>query len=98
MPWLSRLAISPNAAQVGIDEAHGDLLPEDKRRTIEARTGRDGAIGMAGDGINDAPALALSDIGFALGAAGTRTAIETADVGASLLVVANGQQLVRFRG
>lgn len=68
------------AAQVGIDEARGDLLPEDKLKAIEGKLGKDGAVGMVGDGINDAPALARSDIGFAMGAAGTGTAIETADV------------------
>ena len=71
------------AAQVGIDEARGDLLPADKLKAIEAKMGEagaDGIVGMVGDGINDAPALARSDIGFAMGATGTGTAIETADV------------------
>ena len=68
------------AGQVGIDEARGDLLPEDKLKAIESKMGQGGAVGMVGDGINDAPALARSDIGFAMGAAGTGTAIETADV------------------
>ncbi len=67
------------ARQVGIDQAHGNQLPEDKLRVIES-LGREGVVGMVGDGINDAPALARSDIGFAMGAMGSDTAIETADV------------------
>ncbi|MNT31194.1 putative cadmium-transporting ATPase [compost metagenome] len=72
------------AAQVGIDEARGNQLPQDKADGIaalaDAAHARGGRIGMVGDGINDAPALARADIGFAMGAAGTDTAIETADV------------------
>lgn len=69
------------ARQVGIDEARGNLLPEQKLRIIETlQSGNSGKVGMVGDGINDAPALARADIGFAMGAAGTDTAIETADV------------------
>jgi len=67
------------AAQVQIDEVLGDQLPEDKLRAIE-KYAQQGKVGMVGDGINDAPALARADIGFAMGAAGTGTAIETADV------------------
>ena len=68
------------ATQVGIDEARGNLLPIDKLKAIESLQARGHMVGMVGDGINDAPALAKSEIGFAMAAAGTDTAIETADV------------------
>lgn len=68
------------ARKVGIDEVRAGLLPEDKQKVIETFQGNGGTIGMVGDGINDAPALARADVGFAMGAAGTDTAIETADV------------------
>ena len=67
------------AAKVGVDGFRAQLLPEEKLAVIED-LGNDGKVGMAGDGINDAPALARADIGFSMGAAGTGTAIETADV------------------
>ena len=68
------------AAEAGIEDARGDLLPENKQQAIVDLQRQYGATAMAGDGINDAPALAQADIGVAMGAIGTDTAIETADV------------------
>ncbi len=68
------------AKGVGIDDARGNLLPEDKLTVITEELANYGTVGMVGDGINDAPALAKASIGFAMGAAGTDTALETADV------------------
>ena len=73
-------AVRAIAAQAGIEDARGDLLPEAKLDAIRQMQQRYGATGMVGDGINDAPALARSDLGFAMGAAGTGTAMEAADV------------------
>ncbi len=74
------VATSAIARQVGIDNARGALLPEEKMAAVDAEVASHGVVGMVGDGINDAPALARASIGFAMGAAGTDTAIETADV------------------
>jgi Cd2+/Zn2+-exporting ATPase len=68
------------AHEAGIDDARGGLLPEDKLQAVQALRQRYGATGMTGDGINDAPALAQADLGFAMGAAGTDIAMEAADV------------------
>lgn len=65
---------------LGIDEVHANLLPEDKMTLVTAFAKRYGKVGMIGDGINDAPALASADIGFTLGGGGTDIALETADV------------------
>ena len=68
------------AHEAGIEQARGNLLPEDKLEAIRALQRDLGPTAMTGDGINDAPALAQADIGVAMGAAGTDTAMEAADV------------------
>ena len=68
------------AREAGITEVQASLLPEDKLAAIAALQQKHGMTAMAGDGINDAPALAQADIGFAMGGAGTDVAMETADV------------------
>ncbi|MFB6153399.1 MAG: heavy metal translocating P-type ATPase [Halodesulfurarchaeum sp.] len=68
------------ADEVGIDDYRAELLPEDKQDVIEEYREAGHVVAMVGDGINDAPSLATADVGIAMGAAGTDTAIETADM------------------
>lgn len=68
------------AREVGIDEVHAELLPEDKVTKVESLVNRYEYVAMVGDGVNDAPSLARATVGFAMGAAGTDAAIETADI------------------
>jgi len=68
------------AQRAGIDTVHSEMLPEAKLEVVRSLSQAGEEVGMVGDGMNDAPALALARVGFAMGAAGTDTAIETADV------------------
>jgi Cd2+/Zn2+-exporting ATPase len=86
------------ADEVGIDSFEAELLPGDKVSAIERLLQRHGQVGMVGDGINDAPALARATLGIAMGAAGSPAALETADIalmGDDLSKVASVMRLSR---
>lgn len=68
------------AMQAGVDDVYSELMPEDKVQIVGDLIARYDSIGMVGDGVNDAPALARATVGIAMGAAGTAHALETADI------------------
>ena len=75
----TRRSADPIRDASGVDEVYADLMPEDKVTLVEMLRREHGVVAMVGDGVNDAPALATSDVGIAMGA-GTGVALETADV------------------
>ncbi len=76
----NRTTAAAVAGVTGISEYHADLLPEDKVSAIEQLVKKFSRVAMIGDGVNDAPAMAVSSLGVAMGATGTDAAIETADI------------------
>ncbi|MCF2490944.1 heavy metal translocating P-type ATPase [Dyadobacter sp. CY347] len=83
-----KAVVSHIAGQLQIDRSYGNLLPEDKVRIVEQLKAEGKHIAFAGDGVNDAPVIALADVGIAMGALGSDVAIETADI-----VIQNDQPL-----
>lgn len=76
----NQLVADAIAKTIGITDPMGSLLPEDKVRAIEQLKEQEGGVAMVGDGVNDAPAMAKSTVGIAMGAAGSDVALETADI------------------
>ncbi len=68
------------ANEIGVEEFRAALMPDEKVKAVKELSEQYGPVAMVGDGINDAPALAAADVGIAMGAAGTDTALETADI------------------
>ncbi|GLS35525.1 cation-transporting ATPase [Mesorhizobium tianshanense] len=74
-------SVADNVARaLGVDEARGALMPEDKAGIVKAMLATEGKVAMVGDGVNDAPAMANATVGIAMGAAGSDVALEAADV------------------
>lgn len=76
----NRIVAQGVADRVGVDEFEAQLMPEDKVALIRGWAGRGAQVAMVGDGVNDAPALAASSVGVAMGLAGTDAALEVADL------------------
>lgn len=89
-------AASYVAKELGISEAYGSLLPDEKVKKVQILRDTYGSVAMVGDGVNDAPSLALSNVGIAMGAKGSDVAIETADVALMNDNIANIPQTVEL--
>src|SRR5699024_9158796 len=82
----NRFTANAIAKKIGMTDVQGDLLPTEKLNVINELKEKHERVGMVGDGVNDAPALASATIGIAMGGAGTDAALETSDI-ALLLVI-----------